>query len=158
MKIIKKKFQNLNGKGNVKDGGSKVKSHLKDLEEGNYVKKDSSTNPLWSHNAAPKKMSTKRGAVGSPVSNEDIKKFSNTSRGSVADLELRHRGKSSADFLKASQKSQLVPNKALATKTEDFGPGYGKKTYSSGNPGGLKVQTKGGNASHAEKFKNKSGR
>lgn len=105
-----------------------------------------------------KKMSGKdRKTVGNPASNKFVKKFSEIGRGSVADMELRYRGKSAAGFLKAAQKAQGVPNKALAKKTEDFGEGYGKRTYYEGNPGGLKGQTKGkgGNVGAGMKAKKK---
>lgn len=93
--------------------------------------------------------------VGNPASNKSVEKFSKIGRGSVADMQLRLRGKSAAGFTKALQKSQAVPNKALAKKTEDFGEGYGKKTYYQGNPGGLKGQTKGkgGNVGAGVKLK-----
>jgi hypothetical protein len=144
--------------GKIKPGGSKVKSHLKDLEEGNYVNKSYDTYPGWTRNKAPEKMSgVNKKKVGNPAPNKSVKKFSEIGRGSVADVQLRSRGKSAAGFLKATQKAQEVPNKALAKKTEDFGEGYGKKTYYSGNPGGLKGQTqgKGGNVGAGVQVKKK---
>lgn len=137
----------LQGRGVIK----KAEKGMKYENGGKFSKTKRLLRPM-------EKMSgTDRKTVGNPASNESVKKFSKISRGSVADMELRSRGKSAAGFLKATQKAQEVPNPGLAKKTEDFGPGYGKKTYSSGNPGGLKGRTKGkgGNVGAGVKVKKK---
>ena len=116
---------------------SKVKAHLKDLEKGNYVKKSWDSSPSWNQNRAPEKM-MKYNRVGSPGSKKTNEELKRATKGSVGDMELRYKtGKSAAQLFDATDKSHRVPNKALAKKTEDFGS-MGKKTYYSGNPGGLK--------------------
>lgn len=100
-------------------------------------KQPSYSNPIWNHNKPPKKMANKA-QVGAPPSNKEVKDWTERTRGSRADLEIRATtGKTLPEWFKAAQKSREVPNKGLGKKTEDFGR-YGEKTYSSGNPGGLK--------------------
>jgi len=86
---------------------------------------------------APEPMRDKE-QVGAPDSNKNIKKLQKRTEGSIGDIRLRYNtGKSAAQLFKADQKSKEVPNPGLGKKTEDFGD-MGKRTYSSGNPGGLK--------------------
>mgnify|MGYP003625176379 FL=1 len=140
----------------------KVKKYKSGGKTGDPKKKkdDSSTKPKWRYaypNQAPKKMQTKRGAVGRPMSNEFRKKMNKYGKGSQADVEMRfYSNKTMPEHTRALQRSKEVPNKALAKKTEDFGT-YGKKTYRSGNPGGLKGKTqgKGGNVGKGIKPKRK---
>lgn len=76
--------------------------------------------------------------VGAPPSNKEVKDWTERTRGSQADLEVRlTTGKTMPEWFKDKQKSLEVPNKALAKKTVDYGR-YGEMTKSSGNPGGLK--------------------
>lgn len=107
----------------------------------------------------PKRMEkmSDKAQVGAPSSNKFIKDLQKRTRGSIGDLELRATtGKTAAQMFKAGQKSREVPNPGLGKKTEDFGR-MGKRTYSSGNPGGLKGRTKGkgGNVGHGMTAKKK---
>jgi hypothetical protein len=139
---IRAKYENGGRKTGDPKEKSKVKAHLKDLEKGNYVKKSWDSSPSWNQNRAPEKM-MKYNRVGSPGSKKTNEELKRATKGSVGDMELRYKtGKSAAQLFDATDKSHRVPNKALAKKTEDFGS-MGKKTYYSGNPGGLKGKTKG---------------
>lgn len=95
--------------------------------------------------------------VGAPGDKKTKEMLKRVTKGSVGDMELRYTtGKSAAQLFDAIDKSNQVPNKALAKKTEDFGR-EGKKTYYEGNPGGLKGKTKGkgGNVGAGVKVKKK---
>lgn len=112
----------------------------------------------------------KRGTVGAPVSNKEVKETASFASRSAMDTALRSpkarfspsghlelgskrdgRVQSNAkEYLKTIQKSQEVPNKALKKQTKKFNTGRSKadeRTYYQGNPGGLKGRTsgKGGN-------------
>lgn len=107
----------------------------------------------------------RRGAVGAPVSNKDVKKTTSFASRSAMDTALRSpksrftpsgylelgkdrdgRVQSNAkEYLKTIQKSQEVPNKALKKQTKKFNTGRSKadeRTYYQGNPGSLKIKNK----------------
>lgn len=119
---------------------SKVKRHLKDLEQGNYVNKSYDTHPGWYKNRAPKKLKSKGTSV---MSNKDRKGLTSMLKGSKAemvlsmpDIKLDKRGnyiskkrdpgvrpRSVEDYTKAYQRSteiQTTKGKGLGTKKEKF--------------------------------------
>ena len=140
MKALKKKYRKggLVGKQHKLDKNKDGKITGKDFK----MMKDGGK---LSKGKRPKKMKkmADKAQVGAPSSNKFIKDLSERTRNSRGDIELRYTtGKTAAQMFKAGQKSREVPNPGLGKKTEDFGR-MGKKTYSSGNPGGLKGKTKG---------------
>ena len=83
------------------------------------------------------------GQVGDPLSNKMKKDFQQISRGSIGDMQLRAAGSSTKEFFDTVQKEQMVPNPALGTVTKDFSAvGDHERSYSAGNPGGLKTKKK----------------
>ena len=162
MKHIKKykkggqKFPDLTGDGKVT---------MADILKGRGVKKAGKgmkyeNGGKFSKSKRPKKMEKMRtpDRVGTPGSKKTREELKKATKGSIGDIRLRYNtGKSAAQLLDATDKSNQVPNKALAKKTEDFGSTFGKKTYYEGNPGGLKGKTKGkgGNVGAGVKLKKK---
>ena len=125
---------------------------------------------LYNEGGKVKKLS-RRKTVGAPMSNKTVERVSKLGKNSKLDMALkvpelrenrggylvnqgnkdRRESSNVRGYLKATQRSQEVPNPGLGKVTRRFNTGDAKKatevTYSQGNPGGLKGRTsgKGGN-------------